>query len=114
MVWSFLAYWPLRLDNNSLGWSRRGQSFLGAGSAFDGPILLLVILQILAGADVPHPVGVLLIPAHRLAQSLLERHLRFPVQLTLRLGAVDGVAAVVAGPVLDIADQRGRLAQDGQ
>ena len=60
-------------------------------------------------ADAVDPSGVGLVPLHGLGQSLLEGDGLAPAQLRLGLGAVHGVAAVVAQPVGDVADQVLRL-----
>src|SRR5437667_11045370 len=77
-------------------------------------IVLFVILQILPRPYAGNPVGVLLVPLHGVAQPLLERDVWPPAQLALHLAAVDGVTAVVPGTILDVADERARLAHDVQ
>ncbi|KFB66919.1 MAG: hypothetical protein CAPSK01_003858 [Candidatus Accumulibacter vicinus] len=51
-----------------------------------------------------NPVLILEIPLYGLADTGVEGFRRFPAQFPLDLAGVDGVAAIVAGPVGDIAD----------
>src|SRR5262249_60197926 len=60
------------------------------------------------------PLGVDLIPAGGIRETFLEGDARAPAQLAADPGRVEQVAAVVAGPILDVGLQRGREAQDGQ
>ena len=66
---------------------------------------VFVILHVVAGGDVVHPVLVVEVPADGLLDALLELERRLPAQLALQLGGIDGVAHVVAGAVRDIGDQ---------
>ena len=58
---------------------------------------------ILAALHPLDPAGIVQIPLDRPPQAGLEIVLRLPAQLAADLAGVDGVAAVVAGPVLDVA-----------
>ena len=51
------------------------------------------------------------IPLYGGPQTIGKGNLGSPAQLALDLRAIDGIAAVMAGSVLDVADQRGGLAQ---
>src|SRR5262249_21257741 len=73
-------------------------------------VLLLVVFEIFTAADVGDPLLVVEVPLHGLLEPFLEADRRPPAEFLLHFRAVDGVAAVVAGPVLDVADQRPRLA----
>src|SRR5689334_4241239 len=77
-------------------------------------VLLLIILEILAGADVGDPGPVLPVPGDRVAEALFKGDRRLPAQLIFNLLTVDGVAAVVAGAVGDVLDERFRLAHGGE
>ena len=57
-----------------------------------------------AAGDVAYPCLVVEIPLHGLADTGLERLGRLPAEFAFDLGGVDGVAAVVAGAVLDVGD----------
>src|SRR5262249_57163958 len=70
------------------------------------PVLALVVGAVLPGADRLPPPGVLLIPGHRLAQALAERHARGPAKRANLLGG-ERVAAVVTRPVGHVLDLRG-------
>src|SRR5579883_1530007 len=65
-------------------------------------VLLFIVVEILAGANGGDPGEVGLVPGDRVLEPVLEADLRLPAELLLGLGAVDGVAAVVAGAVLDV------------
>src|SRR5262245_57009494 len=54
----------------------------------------------------------LLIPADGVAYSLLERNSRPQAQLALDLAAINCITPVVPRPILNVADQRSRLAHD--
>src|SRR5690606_494501 len=54
------------------------------------------------------------VPGDGLVDAGLEGVLGFPAELALHLARVDGVALVVAGAVLDVADQALRLVQLGE
>ena len=77
-------------------------------------IHLPVILHILAGDDVGHPVPVVQVPPDGFGHALLEGVGGGPAQLAGDFGVVDGVAAVVAGAVLHIFDEGFRFAKGGQ
>ena len=66
----------------------------------------------LALQDGAHPFLVVEIPAHGLADALLELVGGQPAQLLLDLRRVNGVAAVVARAVLDEGDQLARIAAE--
>src|SRR5581483_8335036 len=70
------------------------------------PVLAPVVLAVLAGADRAPPVLVLAVPGDGALDPLAEAHLRAPAQLQQALGA-KRIAAVVAGTVGDVLDQRG-------
>ena len=59
-----------------------------------------------AGTHGGDPLGVVQIPAHRVAQAFVKANRLLPAELVLELGAIDGIAAVVAGPVFDVRDKR--------
>src|SRR6185436_16603720 len=66
-------------------------------------VLLLVVPLVVAGFDRLPPLAVLAVPVDRLLEpTRVERVLRRPAQVA-QLGRVDRVAAVVAGPVRDMA-----------
>ena len=69
-------------------------------------IVLLNPLAVSAGAHGGDPLGVVQIPAHRVPQAFVKAHRLLPAELVLELAAVYGVAAVVAGPVFDVGDER--------
>src|ERR1700682_5361684 len=75
------------------------------------PVVALVIRPILAGADPLPPAAVLHVPVDGVRQPVGESDARSPAQLGVGFGRVDGIAAVVAGAVLDVLDQLARLAQ---
>ena len=54
-----------------------------------------------------HPLGVVQVPLHRLADAALEGLGRFPAQLALDLARIDRVTPVMAGAVGDVGDLRG-------
>src|SRR5262245_6249470 len=66
-----------------------------------------------AAHDALPPGAVVEIPAHGVAQALLERTPRPPAELARDLGGIDGVALVVARPVGHELDQLGVRAVDG-
>ena len=70
------------------------------------PVLLLVVLAVLAGADRAPPLLVVAIPGHGLLEALGEVDLRLPAELLAELLGGERVAAVVAGAVGDVLDQR--------
>src|SRR5690606_36974363 len=77
-------------------------------------ILLLVILEILAALD-PAPPGLMgAVPLNRLHQARPEIDQGPPAKFVHGLRGVDGVAAVVAGPVGDVFDHRLVPVQPGQ
>ena len=61
-------------------------------------------VAVFAAADSLDPVLVAQVPLYGGGQSLLKGHLPLPAQLLLDFGAVDGVAAVVAGTILYVGD----------
>ena len=69
-------------------------------------IVLLNPLAVSAGAHGGDPLGVVQIPAHRVPQAFVKAHRLLPAELVFELGAVYGVAPVVAGPVFDVGDER--------
>src|SRR2546426_5555350 len=71
------------------------------------PIDPFVIGPKLSGLDLLPPRGVLPIPVHRDLQGRVQGMLRRPPQLP-DLVAVQGIAAVMAGTVGDMPDQRQR------
>src|SRR5437660_7272360 len=82
------------------------------GSAlFQLPVLLLVVVQVVLGLDPGDPRGVRLVPGNSIADAAFEGPPRHPAQFAFRLRAVDGVTAIVAGAVFDVADQRPLLAK---
>jgi hypothetical protein len=58
-------------------------------------------LTIAAAGDITYPIFVFEIPADSFSDAALKRLQWMPVQFALDLAAVDRVAAVVAGAVLD-------------
>src|SRR5205807_9227383 len=72
------------------------------------PIDPFVIGPKFSGLDLFPPRGVLPIPVHRGLQGRVQGMLRRPPQLP-DLVAVQGIAAVMAGTVSDMPDQRQRL-----
>ena len=65
----------------------------------------LVVALVVAAGDVVHPVLVVEVPPHGLLDALLKLERRLPAELALQLGAVDGVAGVVAQAVSHIGDK---------
>ncbi|OPZ48416.1 MAG: hypothetical protein BWY95_00845 [Bacteroidetes bacterium ADurb.BinA104] len=59
-----------------------------------------------AGTHGGDPLGIVQIPANRVAQTFVKAHGLLPAELVFELGAVYGVAPVVAGPVFDVGDER--------
>src|SRR5437899_12017401 len=74
------------------------------------PIDPFVIGPKLSGLDLFPPRGVLPVPVHRGLQGRVQGMLRRPPQLP-DLVAVQGIAAVVAGTVGDMPDQRQRFSK---
>src|SRR5436309_649991 len=74
------------------------------------PIDPFVIGPKLSGLNLFPPRGVLPVPVHRGLQSRVQGMLRRPPQLP-DLVAVQGIAAVMAGTVGDMLDQRQRLSK---
>src|SRR5881296_2629296 len=72
------------------------------------PIDPFVIGAKLSGLNLFPPRGVLPVPVHRGLQGRVQGVLRHPPQLS-DLVAVQGIAAVMAGAVSDMPDQRQRL-----
>src|SRR2546425_12440475 len=72
------------------------------------PIDPFVISPKLSGLNLFPPRGVLPVPVHRDLQGRVQRMLRRPPQPS-DLVAVQGIAAVMAGAVCDVPDQRQRL-----
>ena len=64
-------------------------------------VLLRHPFTICAAGDVCYPRRIVEVPAHGLANAAFERLSRRPPQLACRLACIDGVAAIVSGPVLD-------------
>src|SRR5579872_2466895 len=77
-------------------------------------VVLVVILLIVAGAHVLQPGDIGAVPGDGLLNSLVEHHGGRPAQLVSNFGTVQGVAAVVTGPVHDTGHQALRLAQGAQ
>src|SRR5262249_42379649 len=103
----------ITVDLSSMAWFPRWARRGGSGDRRrTPPVLPFVLTLVFSRARLRDPVGVLLVPADGLAQPLLERRPRPPAQRSLDLGAVDGIAAVVAGPVLDVTNEAARLAQE--
>src|SRR4051794_12404305 len=94
------GYKPTRRDGRA---SQRPPCRL---SCSPSAVLRLVVFQVGAAADALRPGGVVPVPLHRPPQAVLEGDGRLPAQLALDFRAIDGVPAVVAGPVLDEFDQR--------
>src|SRR5437867_1027454 len=74
------------------------------------PIDLFVVGPKLSGLDLLPPRGVLPIPVHRGLQGCVQGMLRRPPELP-DLVAVQGIAAVMAGAVRHVPDQRQRLSK---
>ena len=68
-------------------------------------IHLCVVLLVLAGGDIVHPLLVTEVPADGLFDAFLELEGWLPTELVLELGGVDSVAQVVAGAVGDVGDE---------
>jgi len=64
-----------------------------------------IILLVIPAGDVVQPGLVVEVPADGLLDAFLELQRRFPAQFALELGAVDGVAEVVAGAIRHIGDE---------
>src|SRR5262245_45431027 len=73
-------------------------------------ILPFVILQVFARANAGNPIGMIAIPVYRFPQAAFKRNGWTPAELGFDLAAVDGIAAVVSGPIGDKANQGPRLA----
>src|SRR4051812_42658265 len=89
-------------------------SSLPAGPSRTPAVLTLIILQVGAAPHPRYPFRVVLVPQDRRSQPLCKGDLRPPPQLALGLRAVDGVAPVVPRTILDVADERGGLAEGRQ
>src|SRR5690606_5279785 len=76
-------------------------------------VLALVVLAELAALDLAPPPLILDIPFNRRLKRLLEAERMLPAEAA-QLGIVKRIAAVVAGPVLNLADERLGLAEDGE
>ena len=74
-------------------------------------VVLCDPLAVGAGSHAFDPGGVVQVPADGLAQAGFELFGRLPAQFARDLGGVDGVAAVVAGAVLDEGDQASARAE---
>src|SRR3954468_18038638 len=70
------------------------------------PVLALVVLAVLAGADRPPPPLVVPVPVDRAGQAVVPLHLWRPAQLALQLVRGQRIAAVVPGAIGDVLDQR--------
>ena len=68
-------------------------------------VLALVVRAVVAGADRLPPGAVVAVPGDGALEALGEAHLRLPAERADLLGA-ERVAAVVAGAVGDVLDQR--------
>src|SRR5215211_4078536 len=66
----------------------------------------LVVLAVLTRADRRPPPLVVAVPLDRPLEPLIEADLRLPAELRAQLVARQGVAAVVAGAVAHVLDQR--------
>src|SRR2546423_13696662 len=64
-------------------------------------VMLRHPLTIAAAGDVPYPIVVFKIPAHRLGDPTFERFHRMPVQLASNFPRVHGIAAVVSRSVFN-------------
>src|SRR5690606_5846960 len=62
-------------------------------------------LLIFATLHPRHPLGIVQVPLHGLAQTGLEGFLRFPAQLALDLAGVDRVPQIVTWPVGYVGDE---------
>src|SRR5690606_19745156 len=69
------------------------------------PVLALVVLAVLAGADRLPPPGVVAVPLHRPLEPLVEADARPPAERLDLVGA-QRVAEVVARAVADVLDER--------
>ena len=58
-----------------------------------------------AGTHGGDPLGIVQIPANRVAQTFVKAYRLLPAELVLELGAVYGVAPVVARAVFDVRDE---------
>ena len=65
-------------------------------------IHFFVILFVVTGSNVIHPLLILQIPFHRLLDAFLELQAGFPTQFALQLAGVNGIAHVVAGTVSNV------------
>ena len=67
-------------------------------------VLLIQPIPVGAARHVGDPILIVEIPLHRLADAGIEGFGRFPAEFSLEFAGVDGVAAVVAGAILDVGD----------
>src|SRR4051812_17183117 len=97
----------MRTSPSRLVSSRRGITGTSrkAPLAQGPPVLALVVLAVLAGADRPPPPLVLAIPLDGPAQALLEEDLGLPADRPRPVGG-ERVAAIVPQAVGDMGDER--------
>src|SRR5215218_9040665 len=75
-------------------------------SAQGAPVVLLVVVAVLPGADRGPPVLVVAVPADRAREAVVEADARLPAELVAQLVRAERVAAVVPGAVGHVLDQR--------
>src|SRR5207244_12101622 len=73
-----------------------------------------LVFQIFDVADVGDPLGMASVPIDGFAQSFLERDSWPPTQFLLDLGRIHGIAAVVARPIANKANQGAGLCHNLQ
>lgn len=66
---------------------------------------LVVIFQVVAGSHVLKPLGIIKIPLHCFLNALGKLQGRFPAELVVEFGSVDGVAEVVSFAIGDVGDE---------
>jgi hypothetical protein len=95
------------------GVSVRGKATELESSAFECfctlRVVPIVIFAIFARARVLEPVTVLKIPINGAPDALVKGNLGVPTELSLDLGTVERIAAVVSRAILNVLDQRLRF-----
>src|SRR5579872_19611 len=72
-------------------------------------VLLFIVGHVFLVPNRLDPCRVGFIPLYCLSQSTRERDLRPPAEFALCFGAIDGIAAIVTGPIGNVLDQSMRL-----
>src|SRR5579864_1824760 len=73
-----------------------------------------VVLLIFAALRRVHPLHVAAVPLDGMFQSRIEVHRRSPAEFATDFRVVEGVPAIMAGPILDKFDQAIRLVEQSQ